>query len=155
MPQVESTIFMRAPLPLVWELAQDVEKYPGFMPDLDGVKVLEREPVNAETTRVVSEWHARIKQMNRKIDWTEEDIWNTKDHTCHFWQMRGDFDEYKGEYSFVDEDNGTRATLKMEYRFDIPLIGAMMQKVIQKLMQDNCTSMLRALRDEAERRAGA
>jgi uncharacterized membrane protein len=155
MPQVESTIYMRAPLQTVWELAQDVEKLPGIMPDLEEVKVLSREPVNDQTTRVVSEWTARIKQINRKVNWTEEDIWNGTDHTCHFWQMRGDYDDYKGEYSFVDEDGGTRATLKMEYRFEIPLIGAMMQKVIQKLMQDNCTSMLRSLRDEAERRATA
>jgi uncharacterized membrane protein len=155
MPQVESTIYMRAPLPLVWELAQDVEKLPDFMPDLEEVKVLEREPVNEQTTRVVSAWTARIKQMNRKVNWTEEDIWNAADHTCHFWQIRGDYDDYRGEYSFVDEDGGTRATLRMEYRFEIPLIGAMMQKVIQKLMQDNCTSMLRSLRDEAERRAAS
>lgn len=155
MPRVESSILMRAPLDDVWTLAQAVEKLPDIMPDLDSVTILEREAVNADTTRVVSEWHARIKQMNRKISWTEEDIWNARDHSCHFWQMRGDFDEYKGEYSFASEGENTRATLKMEYQFNVPLIGAMMKKVIHKLMQDNCTTMLSSLRDEAERRAAA
>ena len=40
MPEVESRIRMNAPLSLVWELAQDVEKLPDIMPDLDRARVL-------------------------------------------------------------------------------------------------------------------
>jgi ribosome-associated toxin RatA of RatAB toxin-antitoxin module len=158
MPQIESTTRMNAPLDVVWPLAQDVENYPSIMPDLVALKILERQDQGNGTTRVVSEWKGRIKQLNRNIEWVEEDIWNAANHTCHFWQMRGDFSEYTGDYEFKphpDDPSATLVLLKVSYRFDIPLLGALMQKVIQKIMQDNANGMLSALKDEAERRASA
>jgi len=155
MPKIESEITIQAPLDIVWELAQDVEKLPDIMPDLEKVRVLERKIETPVTTRVVTDWKGRIKQFNRKIEWTEEDIWNSEQHTCHFWQLRGDFTEYRGEWGFQDVDGATRAYLIVEYKFEIPLIGAMMQKVVQKLMRDNSDTMLQALQQEAERRVAA
>ena len=152
MPQVESHIEISAPLDEVWKLAQDVENYPRIMPDLEDVKVASREEQGGGNTRVVSEWKGRIKQLNRNINWTEEDIWNVNDHSCHFWQLRGDFSEYGGDYLFVQDGDKTRIDLQVNYRFDIPLLGALMQKVIQKLMQDNADNMLSALKSEAEKR---
>ena len=153
MPQIESEISINAPLDKVWELAQDVEKLPEIIPDLDVVRVLERQQLTPVTTRVVSEWHGRIKKFNRRMDWTEEDIWNTEDHTCRFWQLMGDFTEYRGEWSFKEADGGTRVHLKIDYKFEVPLVGAMMQKVVQKLLQENSDEMLHCLRTEAERRS--
>ena len=101
----------------------------------------------------VTDWVGRIRQFNRKVAWTEEDIWNYETHTCHFWQLKGDFDEYKGEWKFERDGTGTRATLEVEYLFNVPLLGALMGKVVQRLMQDNSDTMLASLRDEAERRA--
>jgi uncharacterized membrane protein len=150
MPQVESRITINAPLQTVWELAQDIEKFPDIMPDLDAVKVLERQQLTPVTTRVVSEWHGRIKQFNRRMDWTEEDIWNHETHTCSFWQLKGDFNEYCGEWKFADVNGATDIHLLVEYRFDIPLVGALMQKVVQKLMQDNANEMLHRLHEAAE-----
>ena len=153
MPTIISETLIHAPLPLVWEIAQDVEKLPEIMPDLDSVKVLEEEQTTPVTRRTVTDWVGRIKQFNRKVTWTEEDVWNYETYSCHFWQLQGDFDEYKGEWLFKRDAEGTRVSLQVEYRFDVPLIGALMGKVVQKLMQDNSDSMLRALHDEAERRA--
>ncbi|MDQ3813000.1 MAG: SRPBCC family protein [Armatimonadota bacterium] len=154
MPTIESKIHINAPLETVWELAQDVEKLPDIMPDLDAVRVLERQQPTPVTTRTVTDWEGRIKQFNRKMAWTEEDIWNDEDHTCRFWQIKGDFDEYRGEYSFRAENGGTTVHVVVHYRFDVPLIGALMAKVVQKLMQENSDSLLRSLKAEAERRAG-
>ncbi|MBV9469934.1 MAG: hypothetical protein JOZ57_11885, partial [Abitibacteriaceae bacterium] len=61
------------------------------------------------------------------------------------------FTEYRGEYSFKEEDSKTQVSLAIDYQFDIPLIGKMMQKVILKLMQENCEANVKALKDEAER----
>jgi coenzyme Q-binding protein COQ10 len=155
MPQIESTIVMNAPLSVVWPLARDVENYPDIMPDLQSLKIIEREDKGNGTQRVVSEWKGRIKQLNRTIDWVEEDIWSDTEHTCHFWQLRGDFTEYGGDYTFTPEGDTTRVHVKVNYRFDIPLLGALMHKVIQKIMQDNSDGMLKALKTEAEKRAVA
>ena len=154
MPQVESRFIVDAPLNIVWDLAQDVEKLPDIIPDLDAVHVLERQQMSPIELRTVTEWHGRIKAFNRRIQWTEEDIWNTEEHTCRFWQIKGDFTEYRGEWSFKEEAGKTVAHLKIDYKFEVPLVGAMMQKVVQKLLQENSDNMLQCLRAEAERRAG-
>ena len=133
MPTITSEILIHAPLPLVWEIAQDVEKLPEIMPDLDSVKVLEEEKTSPVMRRTITDWVGRIKQFNRKVSWTEEDIWNYENHSCHFWQLKGDFDEYKGEWTFKREGVDTRVWLQVEYRFDVPLIGALMGKALLRL----------------------
>ena len=151
--QIQSKINIQAPLATVWELAQDVEKMPDIMPDLDTVKVLEREVLSDTSTRTVTEWHGRIKKFNRKIEWVEEDVWDATEHTCRFHQLRGDFTEYNGEWRFREDGGATVADLVVNYSFEIPLLGAVVRQVLKKLVQENSDTMLQCLRDEAERRA--
>ena len=153
--QIESKITIQAPLDVVWELAQDVTKLPDIMPDLDIVRVLEREVLSDTSTRTVTEWHGRIKKLNRKMQWVEEDVWDATDHTCRFKQLRGDFTEYNGEWRFREENGATVADLVVNYSFEIPLLGAVVRQVLKKLVQENSDTMLRCLSDEAARRANA
>lgn len=153
MPQIESRISINAPFELVWQLAQDVENLPQILPDLDNVIVHQREERADGELFTVTEWHGRIKQFNRKVVWTEEDVWNTQNGTCTFAQTKGDFNEYSGVWSFTKNGDSTDLHLLVNYRFEIPLVGALMQKVVQKLMQDNSDGMLKALKEEAEKRA--
>ncbi len=151
MPQVTSKVLINAPFDSVWTLAQNVEDFPRIMPDLDKVLVLERGETSPQTTRTVTEWHARIKQFNRSIVWTEEDIWNRERGECEFWQLKGDFNEYKGKWKFSAQGNSTELDLELHYVLEIPLIGALMKTVIQKLMQANVDMMSGALKTESER----
>lgn len=153
MPQVTSKVSIAAPFDLVWDLAQDVENFPQIMPDLDGVEVLEKSETSPSTTRTVTQWKARIPQFNRTIEWTEEDIWNREEGHCHFWQLKGDFTEYKGLWKFRQNGDATELDLSIDYAFEIPLVGALMKKVMQKLMQGNVDMMADSLKLEAERRA--
>ena len=153
MPQVKSNVIIQAPLDLVWKLAQDVEGFPKIMPDLVKVEVLETTHPAPTTTRTVTEWHGRIKQFNRSIVWTEEDIWNHEEKACHFWQLKGDFTDYRGVWKFSEVGfNETQLDLTVEYSFDIPLVGALMKGVLQKLMHQNAEMMSGSLKAEAERR---
>ena len=154
MPNIQSTIEINAPRDLVWELAQDVAKFPDIMPDLDEVKVLEESEENG-TRRVLSEWHGRIQKFNRKMSWTEEDFWSEADYVCRFAQTKGDFDEYRGTWTFEETGATTQMHIDLDYRFDIPLIGALMQKVVKGLIQENADNILIALKTEAERRAAS
>jgi ribosome-associated toxin RatA of RatAB toxin-antitoxin module len=153
MPQVKNKVTINAPFDTVWALAQDVEKFPEIMPDLEKVEILEKSEPTALTTRTVTEWHSRIKQFNRSIVWTEEDIWNEEKGTCEFWQLKGDFTEYKGSWKFREREDGTELDLSIDYSFEIPLVGALMKGVLQKLMQQNVDMMSSALKGEAERRS--
>lgn len=151
MPQVTSKVLINAPFDSVWTLAQNVTDFPRIMPDLDKVVVLEKSEPSPHSTRTVTEWHGKIKQFNRAIVWTEEDIWNRETGECHFWQLKGDFTEYKGVWKFSAQGNATELDLEVDYAFDIPLIGALMKTVLQKLMQGNADMMSGALKKEAER----
>ena len=151
MPRVNSENIIDAPFEQVWKLAQDVEKMPEFMPDLVSVKVLEDAQTSPITRRTVTEWTARIKQFNRNVHWVEEDIWNDDEKACHFWQIRGDYTEYRGVWKFVPQGESTQALLEIEYVIDIPLLGALIQKIVKKLMQENCDMMLSCLKTEAEK----
>lgn len=151
MPQVKSENVIAAPFETVWELAQAVEKMPHFMPDLVSVKVLEEEQTSPVTRRTVTEWIGRIKQFNRNVHWVEEDLWNDEEKECRFSQIRGDYTEYSGIWKFVSEGEETRALLEIDYVIEIPLLGALMQKIVKKLMQENCDMMLSSLKAEAER----
>lgn len=153
MPQVKNKVTIHASFDTVWALAQDVEKFPAIMPDLDKVEILEKSQPSKETTRTVTEWHSRIKQFNRTIVWTEEDIWNEENGTCDFWQLKGDFTEYKGSWKFRERGDTTEMDLSIDYSFDIPLVGALMKGVMQKLMQQNVDMMSAAIKGEAEKRS--
>jgi len=151
MPRVNSENIIAAPFDEVWKMAQDVEKMPGYMPDLVSVKILEESVTSSVTRRVVTEWTGRIKQFNRHINWVEEDIWNSDEKICHFWQIRGDYADYRGTWKFIPHEGSTQALLEIDYMIEIPLLGALMQKVVKKLMQENCDTMLSCLKTEAEK----
>lgn len=153
MPKIESRITINAPREVVWQLAQDVEKLPDILPDLDSLSVLEREEKTGGVTRTVTSWKGRIRQFNRRVDWTEEDLWSNEEHACRFWLLKGDFNKYEGEWRFLSKGENTEVVLDLEYEIIIPLVGALMEKVVQKLMQSNSDGMLQALKTEAERRA--
>lgn len=152
MPQVKNKVTIQAPFDLVWQLAQDVENFPSIMPDLEKVEIIEKTFPEKQTIRTVTEWHTRIKQFNRSIVWTEEDIWNEAEGACHFWQLKGDFTEYKGVWKFREVGETTEMDLSIDYAFEIPLVGAILKSVMQKLMQQNVEMMSRSLKTEAERR---
>lgn len=154
MPQVKNKVTINAPFEIVWALAQDVEKFPDIMPDLEKLEILEKSEPSAQTTRTITEWHTRIKQFNRSVVWTEEDIWNEEKGTCDFWQIKGDFTEYKGSWKFRERGDTTEMDLTLDYSFDIPLVGALLKGVMQKLMQQNVDMMGEAIKSEAEKRSG-
>lgn len=145
MPTVETEITIAAPLEQVYALARDIERFPEFMEDVQQVEILEQTP-----ERQVSHWVGRIKELHRTISWTEEDFWDDQKHLCLFRQTEGDFTSYGGRWEFVAEGESTRVSLRLDYEYNIPLVRALIQKILRKKMQQNCDSMLTALKKEAE-----
>jgi uncharacterized membrane protein len=146
MPSVESEVRVQAPLEQVYALARDIERFPQFMEDVEEVKILEQTP-----ERQVSRWVGIIKELRRTITWTEEDFWDDQAHACTFRQTEGDYTEYGGSWEFVPEGEGTRVRLRVDYEYNVPLVGALIQSILKKKMQANTDAMLEALRQEAER----
>ena len=145
MPTVESEIVIECPVAEVYALAQDIERFPEFMADVQSVEILEDDP-----PRRVSRWTGVIKEFNRTVEWTEEDYWDDAAHLCTFTQLEGDFSEYSGRWEFVEVPEGTRMRLEVNYEYDVPLIGALIKNLLRKKMQQNTDDMLTALKEEAE-----
>ena len=145
MPTVESEIIIERPVAEVYALAQDIERFPEFMADVQSVEILEDDP-----PRRVSRWTSVIKEFNRTIAWTEEDYWDDAAHLCTFTQLEGDFSEYSGRWQFVEVPEGTDVRLQVQYDYAIPLIGALIKNLLRKKMKQNTDAMLAALKEEAE-----
>lgn len=145
MPTVESEIVIERPVAEVYALAQDIERFPEFMADVQSVEILED-----DLPRRVSRWTGVIKEFNRTVEWTEEDYWDDAAHVCTFTQLEGDFSEYSGRWEFTEVPEGTRMRLEVNYDYNVPLIGALIKNLLRKKMQQNTDAMLAALKEEAE-----
>ena len=143
MAKVEASVVIRAPLADVYALAQDVERFPEFMPDLESVRVVERRP-----GWTLTEWVGVVQ--GRKIRWVEEDEWDDATHVCVFRQRSGDFNRYQGTWRFESVPTGTQTSLEVDYELDIPLAGALLSNLVRVLMRKNCESMLAALKGQLE-----
>ncbi len=146
MPTVESQVSVAAPVERVYEIARDIERFPEFMADVVEVEVLEQTP-----ERQVSRWVGLIKELNRKINWTEEDFWDEESRSCEFRMLEGDYTSYGGSWKFEPEGDGCLVTLVVEFEYEVPLVGALIKNLLKKKMQENCDSMLAALKAEAEK----
>ncbi len=144
MPRVEVEALIRAPVETVYALARDVERFPEFMPDLESVRVLQR-----DGNRTVTEWVGRIQ--GRRVRWVEEDVWEEATYTCTFRQREGDFDRYEGVWTFEPVDEGCRTRLVVDFELTIPLLGPLLGNLLVLLVRKNAEKMLDALRLRAER----
>jgi len=148
-PEVDSEIVIDAPAERVYRLAKDVEGLAEFLPNVERVTICER-----EGNRTLSEWLGLVPEFRRSIRWVEEDLWDDAGMRCEFRSVSGDWDRYEGEWSFAREGNGTRVRLKIEYEYNVPLIGPLIKKLLHKLVGRNVEETLAGLRARAEEDRG-
>jgi uncharacterized membrane protein len=146
MPTVTSEITIDADVDKVYAIARDIERFPEFMEDVESVEILEQTP-----ERQISRWSSIIREFGRKIAWVEEDHWDDAAKTCTWQQTEGDFTRYEGTWEFTPTTAGaTLAKLQIDYEFNVPLLGALIQGIVKKKMQDNTEAMLAAIKAKAE-----
>lgn len=143
MAQVAAEAFIHAPLDAVYRLAKDVEAFPSFMPDVESVKVLQR-----DGSRTVTEWVGVVQ--GRKVRWVEEDDWDDARHLCTFRQREGDFTKYEGRWAFADAGGSTQTTLAVDFELELPLAGALLSNLLKVLVRKNLVSMLGAMKTRLE-----
>jgi ribosome-associated toxin RatA of RatAB toxin-antitoxin module len=148
MPRVENEVTVDAPVERVYALAKDVEAFPAFMPDVESVVVEDR---SADGSRTVTRWVGVAADFKLKIRWTEEDVWDDTARTCRFSQVKGDYREYSGMWTFTAQgDAQCLFHSAIDYEFEIPLIGPLLKKVVERLMRDNTQRLLVAIKSRAE-----
>lgn len=149
MPNVRKEITVRAPAAKVFAVARDIERFPEAMRDLKSVEVLER-----DGNRIVSRWVsvAEVGPLTREVAWDEEAFWDEDALACSFKLLKGDMKSYGGSWSFTPEEGGdaTHVVLDFDYEIEIPMLGALVKKIIHAKMVDNCASLLQALKELSE-----
>ena len=143
MPQIELERTVPAPLDRVYAVAKDIERFPEIMPSIKSVRISTPGP------RQVSEWVGYIAEFKRTVKWTEEDYWDDDKHRCEFRAVAGDWDRYEGVWEFAPQGESTLMRLRVGYDFNVPLIGALIQGVLAKLVRKNCEEMISGIAQRA------
>lgn len=143
MPFVETTIVIEAPAREVYELAKNHERFPEFMPDVESVVILEREP-----HRMISRWKTLVEDA--PIEWTEEDLFDDIALRVDYKLLEGDLDTFEGSWTFEETDGQTFVTLGVEYDFGVPTLAELIGPTLHRKVRENSEMMLAALKREAE-----
>jgi len=143
MTLITATREIPLPAKLVYAAAQRVERFPDFMPNLDSAEVLEDDGLGTLVTR----WKGSFSlgPLKKDVSWTERDVWNEAELSCRFDLISGDMKTYSGAWRFTELTEGCEAELKMDFVLGIPVLGPMVNAIVDKLMQQNCDELLEAL----------
>ncbi len=145
MTTVQNKVIIDAPISSVWDIARNAEAFPEFMKDVESVEVMTR---NNDT--VLTKWVGRVPTFGIKVKWTQEDVWKESDYICIFKQIEGDYDSMDGVWKFSELDGKTVFESTLNYEYHIPGLGAIVNKVIEKLARDNMQSILEGIKLKSE-----
>ena len=145
MPTVETSVWIDAPIDKVYAVARDNRAFPEFMEDVESLEIVEE-----DGDRIVSDWVGKIPTFGLKVKWQQEDTWSPAEHTCHFKQVKGDYDTMSGLWKLTEEKNGTRFDSTLDYEYVVPGLGPLVGKVIYGLVVKNMEGVLEAIKKRAE-----
>ncbi len=147
MPRIEQSLDIDAPVDTVYAVARNVEEFPEIMEDLQSLTVLER---SEDGNRTVTEWVGLIREFKMTVKWTQEDVWDPVSHRDEFRMIKGDMDQMSGYWQFTPDGNRTRFESVVDYEYNVPLIGPMIQALIKKKMTENLAAQMLAIKTCAE-----
>jgi ribosome-associated toxin RatA of RatAB toxin-antitoxin module len=145
---IKSMRLIALPPRQVFDVARQVTRFPDVLPNLDKVTIIE----DSGNGQVTTSWEASfsVGPLHKTVKWTEVDTWNTEDLTCIFELTEGDMKVYRGSWVFVADGDGTRVELEVDFELGISMLGPMIDKIVNQLMQQNCDDLLYALDRLAE-----
>ena len=128
---------------VVFAAAHRVERFPEVLPDLDKVTVLSDDGAGAVTSR----WEGTISvgPLTRRITWTEKDHWDARTRSCTFDLVEGDMKVYRGTWTFTPDGEGCVVELKVQFELGIPMLGPLVNRIVDQIIQQNCDALLEAL----------
>ncbi|MCS7263283.1 MAG: SRPBCC family protein [Armatimonadetes bacterium] len=142
---VERTV--KAPIERVFATARQIERFPEWLDYVTSIKVLER---SEDGKIVVSEWEASVPMLGLKAKWIERDEWDEERRVCQFALLEGDLDKYEGEWTFEPYDDGTKMLLKVNYEYQVPIGGALIQQLVRKIVEQMMKNLLEGISVAAE-----
>lgn len=148
---IKAEVIVDASPEKVFELAQRVEDYPDFMPDILEVEVLKRDDVTG-IAHVRWVGKVEIQSIRKLVRWVEESRWDLSNLSADLKLIEGDYKKYSGKWRFEKLDDGkTNLSLEIDFDLGLPLVGPLINKLIDKLMLTNCQGMLDAIKTRVEK----
>lgn len=144
MPFVKSDILIKGDKTAIYQVIQNMEDYPRFMQSLVSVTVLER-----GENYDISHWVSDVD--GRKIVWTERDEFYPEDFKITYQQTDGDLKKMEGVWELVDEPEGVRVSLTVDFEFGIPMIAGLLNPLLIRKVRENSEAMLVAVKGQIEK----
>jgi predicted amino acid dehydrogenase/ribosome-associated toxin RatA of RatAB toxin-antitoxin module len=106
-----------APKWRVIRLVTKVGEFPSYIPCVREVSVIHK-----SHPRMLTRW--RIQVDGVPISWTEEDTFELKQDTIRFKTVEGDLEEFKGEWVFRENTQGTQVIVNVYLKVGMGIPGA-------------------------------
>jgi predicted amino acid dehydrogenase/ribosome-associated toxin RatA of RatAB toxin-antitoxin module len=121
-------------------LLTKVSEFPTYIPCVKESSVIERTR-NTMKTR----WKIQVDKI--PISWVAEDTLDLKNNSIHFKAIEGDLEEFRGQWRFSDDPEGTKVELDVFAKVGIPAIKEFAEHYIETLLTKNFQAILKALED--------
>jgi ribosome-associated toxin RatA of RatAB toxin-antitoxin module len=125
MPKTERTIIINAPPEKCYEVIVDLERYPDFVTETKGVKIIKREGKN----KVQAEFTVKvIKEVSYTLD-----LWGVPNKSWDWKLVKGFMKKNNGGWRLKDLGQGrTEATYNVDVEF-----GLLVPSAVIKMLQEN------------------
>lgn len=143
MSYVESGILIKGKIRDVYQMAKAMEKYPEYMPDVESVKVIER-----NGNKTVTDWTTSVE--GTPICWKEEDIFYDEEKSIKYRLIEGDLDKFEGEWIFKKTPEGTKVVLTVDFDFGMPTLAELLGPILDEKVKENSLMMLNAMKKKIE-----
>jgi len=122
----------------VIRLITKVAEFPSYVPSVKEAAVIERAHL-----KMLTRWKVQVDAV--PISWIEEDTLALDRDTIYFNAVKGDLEEFRGEWKFKDCPQGTEVSVKVYLRVGIPAIQAFADAYIKKMLTRNFEAILEAI----------
>ena len=146
MPLVEARILINGTPKDIYNVAKQQEKFPDFMPDVEDIKVIER-----DANRTISEWTTNVEGI--PLCWKEEDIFDDDANSITYRLLEGDLDKFEGAWTFLSKDGCTEVVLTVDFDFGMPTLADLLGPILEVKVRENAEMMLNGIKDEVEGRS--
>lgn len=135
--RIESSIIVKQPKEVVYDLLKHMEQFPQFMGNVKRVTVVE-----GMGNRAITNWE--IEMEDTQVTWKQESIFDDKNMSIKFRMLEGDFGKYEGEWSLFQLLTGTEIRLSVIVDWGMPswerhagdILKEKAELILQKILRE-------------------
>ncbi len=142
MPKIEKSVQVNAPVEKVFEVIQQTEAFPQFLPHVKAVSVVENAPPD-----VVLDWVVIAPGVGMEVRWRSR---HTVDEAARTVSVKPEGDalvQLRGAWRVDPAENGSQLTATLDYEAKVP---PMFAGIAQKAVDEIITGWLNGFKARAE-----